>query len=427
MQYHKEHKEIHEGHKVRSYSVLLFSLCSLWLIFPSSAQVMTPQEYIETYKDIAISEMKRTGIPASITLAQGLIESGNGNSALSKQSNNHFGIKCKKDWTGRSVNYDDDAPQECFRAYDRAEDSYRDHSDFLRAGQRYAFLFELEPTDYKGWANGLKEAGYATNPQYADMLISAIERYELDQYDNGNKRKPIKPDDKPVKPPVFAGVTEDAETLNGIPIYIAKEGDIYTGIAEANYMMRWEVAKYNDTKQGDKIEPGTILYLKPKGRKAHEKFHTVKDGEGMYYIAQLHGIRLKSLYKMNRMKPDEEPAPGEKLSLREKREAPPKLSSQKPTIKALKRPEPKEPAPQKIEPKKEEAQLDIPKQKDPVVIEAPEKPGPDQPATNIHIVSPGETLYSISKKYNVSVDFLKTKNGLADNTISIGQKLVVRD
>jgi hypothetical protein len=222
--------------------------------------------------------MKRTGIPASITLAQGLIESGNGNSSLSRQSNNHFGIKCKKDWTGKSVNYDDDAPQECFRAYDRAEDSYRDHSDFLRAGQRYAFLFQLEPTDYKGWAHGLKQAGYATNPQYATMLISAIERYSLYQYDEGNKRIPVSPDARPDKEqPLFASNSDNEVTsFNGIMAYEVKPGDTYLGITTANYMMRWEIARYNDMSRDEVLQPGMILYLKPKPKKAKEAYHVVK-------------------------------------------------------------------------------------------------------------------------------------------------------
>ena len=140
-------------------------------------------DYIEKYKDIAMREMQEYKIPASITLAQGLLESGNGNSELAKKSNNHFGIKCHKDWTGKRTYHDDDEKGECFRVYESPEDSYRDHSIFLKKGQRYAFLFDLKITDYKGWAKGLKKAGYATLPVYANVLIKLIEDYNLAQYD----------------------------------------------------------------------------------------------------------------------------------------------------------------------------------------------------------------------------------------------------
>ena len=146
------------------------------------AQTLTPERYIELYKDIAIREMKRMGIPAAITLAQGLLETESGNSSLVKKSNNHFGIKCKSNWTAEGVSHDDDAPGECFRTYKDAADSYRDHSNFLRGSEWYAFLFSLDPSDYKGWAHGLKKAGYATNPKYPNILIRSIEQYNLQQY-----------------------------------------------------------------------------------------------------------------------------------------------------------------------------------------------------------------------------------------------------
>ncbi len=146
------------------------------------AQYVTPAQYIAQYKDIAIREMKRMGVPAAISLAQGLLETENGNSELLKKSNNHFGIKCKSSWTAEGVSHDDDAPGECFRVYKNAEDSYRDHSNFLRGGSRYAFLFKLDPKDYKGWAYGLRKAGYATNPKYPDILIKNIEDNNLEQY-----------------------------------------------------------------------------------------------------------------------------------------------------------------------------------------------------------------------------------------------------
>src|SRR5664279_4990777 len=146
------------------------------------AQYTTAAQYVAQYKDVAIKEMKRMGVPAAISLAQGLLETENGNSDLVKKSNNHFGIKCKSSWTAESVSHDDDAPGECFRAYKSAEDSYRDHSNFLRGSSRYAFLFKLDPRDYKGWAFGLRKAGYATNPRYPAILIKNIEDNHLEQY-----------------------------------------------------------------------------------------------------------------------------------------------------------------------------------------------------------------------------------------------------
>ncbi|MFN9109836.1 MAG: glycoside hydrolase family 73 protein, partial [Bacteroidota bacterium] len=146
------------------------------------AQKITIEEYVNTYKDIAMKEMVRSGVPASITLAQGILETENGNSALVKKSNNHFGIKCKETWTGPSVSHDDDAPQECFRKYENAIASYIDHSDFLRTRKHYHFLFDLDPLDYKAWAYGLKKAGYATNPKYPQILIKYIETYNLHDY-----------------------------------------------------------------------------------------------------------------------------------------------------------------------------------------------------------------------------------------------------
>jgi flagellum-specific peptidoglycan hydrolase FlgJ len=142
----------------------------------------TTLQYIDRFKTIAIQEMNLYGIPASITLAQGMFESGSGNGDLAKTANNHFGIKCTSDWKGKSYYKDDDNKNDCFRVYDHPEDSYRDHSEFLKR-KRYAALFELDKNDYQGWANGLKAAGYATNPNYAQLLIGLIQKYNLDQYD----------------------------------------------------------------------------------------------------------------------------------------------------------------------------------------------------------------------------------------------------
>src|SRR6185437_2817119 len=310
---------------VKKYPVLLLLLLLFKTTCHAQDTIISPEKYIQTYKDLAISEMKRTGIPASITLAQGLFESRNGNSFLAKPpNNNHFGIKCKSDWTGRSVKVDDDELQECFRAYDRPEDSYMDHSNFLTCQPRYAFLFNLNPTDYKAWAYGLKQAGYATNPKYPEKLIEKIEQYDLYQYDIGNTRKPLLAVHNPpeLKTILAPKATENAFTFRDIPAYVIKSGDTYGSIADNHNMMRWEIRKYNDLLPGEELKPGTIVYLKPKHRKGKDEFRTVKDGEGMYYIAQDEGMKLRLLYKWNHMEKGQEPAPGAILNLRHKRTTP---------------------------------------------------------------------------------------------------------
>ncbi|MDQ3073102.1 MAG: LysM peptidoglycan-binding domain-containing protein [Bacteroidota bacterium] len=414
----------------------LFLLFTAFLALPlaSFAQKITAEEYIATYKDLAIKEMHRARIPASITLAQGLLESGYGNSYLAREANNHFGIKCKSDWTGKSVKADDDALQECFRAYDNVEDSYRDHSDFLVNGPRYQFLFKLDINDYKGWANGLKEAGYATNPKYADLLIGLIEKYELFNY--GKSKGAIADkgsNDNDVHEPAEA-VPGPAEH-NGIPIHVVKKGDDIESIARSRELMPWEVRKYNDLEKDEDLLPGTILYLKPKHRKGKVDYHIVQEGENMYYISQLHAVKLKFLYKMNLMASGEEPVSGEKVYLRKKQDAPPKLKAsgsispvktplmvpnEKPVKVAEKKPQPKPaipvPAP---------AAETMTSETEQVRITQAETEVPLSVNNNIHVVRAGETLYGISRNYTIPVDSLVKWNKLSTQVLSTGQRLVV--
>lgn len=450
-----------------------FFLLLVWVL-PAVAQdkKITPEEYIATYKDLAISEMKRTGIPASITLAQGLLESGIGNSELAKQSNNHFGIKCKKDWTGKTVNYDDDAPQECFRAYDKPEDSYIDHSDFLVNSPRYTSLFELEPTDYKGWAHGLKKAGYATNPKYPELLISSIERHSLHMYDTGNERVPK----EQTKTDVFAENKAEENSLreyNGIPAYVVKAGDTYDKISSQKKMMRWEITKYNDLSASDKLVPGTVLYLKPKRRKAKQDFHIVQDGENMYYISQVHAIKLKHLYKKNRMTESQEPEVGERLYLRSRRPESPKIRNDKKYAgkkngvmvngsmasaadknqdKQLDKKE--ETTTAKAENKKEKNKPVAEKKQDDTNASAEKKEAPKNqqvsvkeektpykeepkntyvipvevfnPNAEFHTVKDGETVEKIAMKYNVGIKEILSWNEMTDHNLYAGQLLRVR-
>lgn len=276
------------------------------------------QQYIDQYKDIAIEQMRKWKIPASITLAQGILESGAGQSWLTQQSNNHFGIKCHG-WTGRTVHKDDDANNECFRAYDSPYKSFEDHSRFLASGQRYRSLFSLKMTDYKGWARGLKAAGYATNPRYADQLIDLIQLYKLYELDKA------KGYDK-----FMAGHSKDlavgGQLLHPIKIYnknyylYARRGDTFRAIGQEIGISYKKIAKYNERDRDDRLQEGEIIWLKKKQTKAPKEYkdylHYVRKGESMYSIAQKYGIRLKSLYKMNKLKPDDDIVVGMPLRLR---------------------------------------------------------------------------------------------------------------
>lgn len=278
------------------------------------------QNYIDKYKDLAIEGMLKYKVPASITLAQGLLESGAGTSELTVKGNNHFGIKCHG-WTGRTVYHDDDAQNECFRAYDNAFQSFEDHCKFLKNGKRYSSLFNLKVTDYKGWANGLKAAGYATNPQYAQKLIGIIELYKLSQYDTAKGYDKFMAQhsgkDKPV--------TKEAP-LHSIHIFNknyflqARAGDTFEMIGKEIGISYKKIAKYNERDVNSRLEPNEIIWLKKKQKRADKSYgdrpHIVKAGESMYSIAQYYGIRLKSLYKLNKMSPDDGIYVGQQLRIR---------------------------------------------------------------------------------------------------------------
>ena len=265
------------------------------------------QSYIDQYKDLAIEQMLRYNIPASITLAQGLFESGAGQSVLAVRGNNHFGIKCHG-WNGKAVYHDDDARNECFRAYDNAFDSYEDHSKFLVRQQRYSRLFSLSRTDYKGWARGLKECGYATNPRYADKLIGIIELYKLNRYDHARNF------DKYMAKHVSKDQPVRGERLHPIKIYnknyylVARDGDTFKTIGKEVGISYRKLAKVNERDSSEPLQAGDIVYLKKKQKHAEKTYknrpHRVKAGDSMYSISQQYGIRLKNLYKMNHLSVD---------------------------------------------------------------------------------------------------------------------------
>jgi len=292
-------------------------------------QQFTREEYIQKYYPLAISEMERSGIPASITLAQGCWESQNGNSVLATEGNNHFGIKCKRDWKGKKIYHDDDAKGECFRKYAHAEASYVDHSNFLMSGSRYSFLFQLDPKDYAGWARGLKQAGYATDPGYAERLIKIIEDFKLynyDEYGDNRQLASIKQDaesPKKTKSPMAktTKVIHQVEMRNGLRTIVVGEGDTYESLTKRFKLKDWQLYTYNDFGKGRQPRPNEILYLEAKYRKAsllHTK-HVTEEGDTMHYIAQRYGIRLKQLLHRNRMHEGEEPAVGQIVYLHSKR------------------------------------------------------------------------------------------------------------
>jgi LysM repeat protein len=379
-------------------------------------------DYINAYKEIAIREMQRSGIPASITLAQGIHESMAGKSDLCAKSNNHFGIKCRAEWKGEKVYHDDDARGECFRSYKKAEESYVDHSDFLKNGPRYAFLFSYDPTDYSQWANGLKKAGYATNPKYPQILIKYIEDYNLQQYTLIAMGK-LSPGDE-----VLAGGGKPVSLTNGVAIQeiklppsvkpvvdypigqfhinrtkviFVKAGASMLGIAKQYDVSLKHLLDFNELTQDDEDVLGRdqLIFLQRKRKSGENEFHEVKIGENLYDISQSEGIRLETLISNNHLENQGEPAPGEKLYLQDKAPARPKLA------------------------------------RDVVITEAPKLPvvyvdqitaaNSSAVTASLHIVQEKETLYSIAKKYNITVEQLKEWNKLTGDGLKMGQELVI--
>lgn len=334
---------------------LVYLFIALLSVAALNAQTISIEEYVNTYKEIAIKEMIRTGVPASITLAQGIVETESGNSKLVRKSNNHFGIKCKETWTGPSVSHDDDAPGECFRKYENAEQSYVDHSDFLRTRKHYNFLFSLDPADYKAWAYGLKKAGYATNPAYPQMLIKYIEKYNLNDYSliALGKKKAEEPILAKTEQPVVVQQTVAVEPqqqmqttsvavveevkkpvvnyptgefkINETKVVFATKGTSFLAIAQQhNVQLKW-LFDFNDLKEAEVLEKDQLIYLQRKRRVGANQFHVVASGETLYDIAQAQGIRLDALMQLNQIPSNQQPAPGQQLYLQQPAPAAPKL------------------------------------------------------------------------------------------------------
>lgn len=309
----------------KSFFLGLFFPVLLFLSFPlflfSQQRVGYYELYIRQYATEAVHQMRRHKIPASITMAQGLLESGAGKSTLASIHNNHFGIKCHKAWLGKRTYRDDDAKGECFRSYPAAIDSYNDHSNFLKQ-PRYQSLFDLSLDDYKGWAKGLQRAGYATDRGYANKLIALIELYQLYELDKERFPSWMKEGDfVPLSEEELrgSGIKHRGYISYGLLYVLAEEGDTYTSIAKEMDLKPQKVADYNDAPLDFPLRKGDVVYLQEKNNKATKAHpeHVVRVGESMHSIAQLYGIRVKILYKLNSLNIDEYvPTEGDVLLLR---------------------------------------------------------------------------------------------------------------
>lgn len=290
----------------------------------------TRSQYIDLWKDVAIKQMREYEIPASITLAQAILESGDGNSELARKANNHFGIKCH-DWKGKKTYHDDDKRNECFRKYDDAGQSFKDHSLFLQRN-RYAFLFDLKITDYKGWAKGLKKAGYATNPKYPALLIRLIEENDLTQYDKMALDRKYDPKDQPIvqsKPSsadsrdeIVVNVGQSQAVYlsdNNIKYIVAETDQSPERLAQTLDMGAWQIKKYNDLNDNARIEKGERIYIQPKRNKSkkHER-HVVATGETLESISQLYGVKVKKILKHSDLPKNYKVKPGDTLRLKGK-------------------------------------------------------------------------------------------------------------
>ncbi len=320
-------------------TLFVFAIASYLLPSPPAFAAdgkMTREEYIAKYKSDAVRDMKKTGVPASITMAQACLESQDGNSPLAIEANNHFGIKCA-DWNGDTYVQDDDRRNECFRKYKGALESYDDHSNFLRTRPRYAELFLLDATDYKGWAYGLKKAGYATNPQYAGRIIKIIEDFKLYELDRGGElpkeiyepvasAKPEPPVRKTTER-IFVPTTDVINPFGGhqvfytneTPYVIAKDGDNYRTIADEFEMGEWQILKYNEVSKSTPLDEGEKIYLKPKKRTGDRTFYTLKQGQTLHDVAQEQGVKLRLLLKWNNLSENAEVRPGQRIYLKNKK------------------------------------------------------------------------------------------------------------
>jgi LysM repeat protein len=298
--------------------LLSFLIIILTIQVKSQNQDSNYINYIQKYAGIAIKQQQLHRIPASIILAQGLLESRAGQSILVKEGNNHFGIKCHE-WSGDKIYQDDDLKNECFRKYSQASESFEDHSFFLTSRPRYKELFNLPSGDYTSWAKGLKAAGYATDPDYAQKLINLIERYELNQYDKFNSEIAAKTEQVIiVNSEVSENKTREYYRSNHIKIIVANSTDTYSSLAKELNISEKRLRKYNDAGLDMTLHQGSIIYLANKKNKAAcpNKIHVIEEGESFYSISQEYGIKLINLYRMNNLSFNESASVGQILRLR---------------------------------------------------------------------------------------------------------------
>ncbi|NNC94457.1 MAG: LysM peptidoglycan-binding domain-containing protein [Chitinophagales bacterium] len=452
----------------------LFPFLSLFLFISEISAQSDVEDYIQQFNRMAVEEMHKFGIPASITLAQGILESGSGKSGLAVRSNNHFGIKCHTGWAGRKTYHDDDKKNECFRVYTEASESFRDHSLFLFHRSRYSFLFELERTDYKEWAKGLKKAGYATNPKYAHLLINLIERYNLHAYDliedmemyaEMEKKKNADENEQELSEelanvggpitdevkPIISQHSGNVFLFNRIKTVISGPDDNLVSISQKHNIKIKRLKKYNELYDGEDLTPGMKVFLQPKRKKGPYRYHVVKPGESIREIAQMYGMKAGDLYEKNHMQANDQAAPSELLSLRKTNDNTPAtisyeefLRNKNEMIKQKERLEKKvveSPAP--IVADKKERIIESPPQIDELVNN--EKPSEvieevaelnedgdeiieaaaDVAEEAIYTVQKGDTLYSIARWFKTSVENIKAWNNLESNALAIGQALIV--
>ena len=397
--------------KKQHLPLLLLLLLLAQTPFAQNATVI--KDYIAQFKDIAMEEMQRTGVPAAIKLAQGIHETAAGQSSLVRKSNNHFGIKCKTGWTGESVSHDDDARGECFRKYDDPAQSYKDHSEFLRTRSHYSFLFDLDPTDYKAWANGLKKAGYATNPKYPQIIIKLIEDYNLQDYtliamgkkeasamdawaSNNIKNSDVaapplervtaKSGPSPVAQPALQqAYPSGVFKINETSVVFVPKGTPFLVVAQEHRISLSRLFDFNDLERSEEAPADMLVFLQRKRKIGAAEFYTVADGETMHSIAQATGVRLESLLEYNLFNKNMQPAAGEKLYLQRKAPIAPRTAS--------------------------------------AVKQVQAQPEPAAVTAHIHTVQPKETLYAIAKQYDVSLTELMQWNELETTAIKTGQQI----
>jgi LysM repeat protein len=397
------------------FFLFLLAACSSHLLYAQSRSAI--EAYISEYKAVAMAEMARTGVPAAIKLAQGIHETGAGTSVLVRKSNNHFGIKCKTEWNGEKVYHDDDARGECFRKYDDPAISYRDHSDFLRNRPHYASLFTLDPEDFEGWAHGLKKAGYATNPKYPQILIKIIRDYNLQDYTLIVLGKKEQDANEPTwtkagaeeasEAVVLTKQSEEENTtrpvypqgvfaINNTKVIAVSKGTSYLRIAEEQNLSLSRLLEFNELKDGDVALEDGLLFLQRKRKTGAAETHLVVPGETVYTVSQTEGIRLESLLELNHLLPAMQVATGERLYLQAKAPHRPRLATEGANNTA------------------DNFKAVMPVQAQPAMAQE-----------IVHVVQPKETVFSISRKYEVGVDEVLRWNEMGGTDLKIGQQIKI--